>query len=72
MTRSKEEAIEILKQHQKELLEAPDLQVAFAELAKTESDCSSARSQGDLGTFFMRGCIAAKGTQELTLVLRDF
>lgn len=49
ITRSKEEALEILKGHQQALLQAPDLKEAFAKLASTESDCSSARDGGDLG-----------------------
>ncbi|CEQ38906.1 SPOSA6832_00390 [Sporobolomyces salmonicolor] len=51
ITRSKEEAVDILKGHQKTLREAPDLAEAFAKLASTESDCSSARDGGDLGWF---------------------
>ncbi|GAA5857199.1 hypothetical protein JCM8547_009366 [Rhodosporidiobolus lusitaniae] len=51
ITRSKEEAIEILKAHEKALKDAPDLKEAFAKLATTESDCSSARDGGDLGYF---------------------
>jgi peptidyl-prolyl cis-trans isomerase NIMA-interacting 1 len=48
ITRSKEEAIEILKGHQKEINGSPE---KFAELAKVHSDCSSARNGGDLGSF---------------------
>lgn len=48
ITRSKAEAIEILKGHQKTLAQSPDLASAFAALARTESDCSSARDGGDL------------------------
>ncbi|GAA5980079.1 hypothetical protein JCM10908_001526 [Rhodotorula pacifica] len=51
ITRSKEEAIEILKQHEKTLKDATNLREAFAKLASTESDCSSARDGGDLGYF---------------------
>ncbi|BGP12810.1 hypothetical protein JCM10213_008071 [Rhodosporidiobolus nylandii] len=51
ITRSKEEAIEILKGHEQTLKAAPDLKEAFAKLASTESDCSSARDGGDLGYF---------------------
>jgi NIMA-interacting peptidyl-prolyl cis-trans isomerase 1 len=50
ITRSKQDAIEILKQHQKLLKDAVDLRDTFAKLASTESDCSSARDGGDLGT----------------------
>lgn len=49
ITRSKDEATEILKAHEKELKQAPELANAFAKLASTESDCSSARDGGDLG-----------------------
>ncbi|GAA5894407.1 hypothetical protein JCM5296_005159 [Sporobolomyces johnsonii] len=51
ITRSKEEAVEILKGHEKALRDAPNLAEAFAKLASTESDCSSARDGGDLGWF---------------------
>jgi len=49
ITRSKEEAIEILKGHVDKIKAEQDLPKAFAELARTESDCSSARDGGDLG-----------------------
>jgi NIMA-interacting peptidyl-prolyl cis-trans isomerase 1 len=51
ITRSKDEALEILKGHEKTLREADDLNATFAKLASTESDCSSARDGGDLGLF---------------------
>ncbi|GAA5908248.1 peptidylprolyl isomerase ESS1 [Sporobolomyces salmoneus] len=51
ITRTKEEAIEILKGHMKTLKDQPELTKAFADLARTESDCSSARDGGDLGYF---------------------
>ncbi|GAA5997956.1 hypothetical protein JCM5350_007917 [Sporobolomyces pararoseus] len=51
ITRTKEEAIEILKAHAEKLKNEPELGKAFAELARTESDCSSARDGGDLGYF---------------------
>ncbi|GAA6036910.1 hypothetical protein JCM8097_006349 [Rhodosporidiobolus ruineniae] len=51
ITRSKEEAIEILRGHEKTLKDATDLKATFAQLASTESDCSSARDGGDLGYF---------------------
>jgi NIMA-interacting peptidyl-prolyl cis-trans isomerase 1 len=54
ITRSKDEAIEILKGHQAALKQAVDLEAAFATLASTESDCSSARDGGDLGAFCRR------------------
>lgn len=51
ITRTKEEAIEILKGHQKRIQNG---EVSLGELALTESDCSSHKRNGDLG-FFERG-----------------
>ncbi|VDP66858.1 unnamed protein product [Echinostoma caproni] len=51
ITRSKEEALEIIKRH-KQRIEAGEIE--FADLASTESDCGSAQNGGDLG-FFSRG-----------------
>ncbi|GAA6013235.1 hypothetical protein JCM11491_006323 [Sporobolomyces phaffii] len=51
ITRSKEEAVEILKRHIDTIKSQPDTTAAFADLARTESDCSSARDGGDLGYF---------------------
>jgi len=48
ITRSKQEAIEILKGYQIQINGSPD---KFRELAKEYSDCSSASKGGDLGTF---------------------
>ncbi|KAJ8038405.1 Peptidyl-prolyl cis-trans isomerase NIMA-interacting 1 [Holothuria leucospilota] len=48
ITRSKEEALEILKGHRKRIASG---EISLAELAATESDCSSARNGGDLGFF---------------------
>jgi len=48
ITRSKEEAIEILRGHQNEIAGSP---AKFAELAKQHSDCSSHSNDGDLGWF---------------------
>ncbi|KAI0785325.1 rotamase-domain-containing protein [Irpex lacteus] len=48
ITRSKEEAIDILKGYQAQIGGSPD---KFAELASKYSDCSSARNGGDLGAF---------------------
>ncbi|KAL2832857.1 hypothetical protein BDW59DRAFT_93340 [Aspergillus cavernicola] len=51
ITRSKEEAREILRGHQERILEG---EIRLGDLATSESDCSSARKKGDLG-FFGRG-----------------
>ncbi|KAL4968666.1 peptidylprolyl isomerase ESS1 [Aspergillus stella-maris] len=51
ITRSKEEAREILKAHQERILSG---EARLGDLAMSESDCSSARKKGDLG-FFGRG-----------------
>ncbi|THH02361.1 hypothetical protein EW026_g525 [Hermanssonia centrifuga] len=48
ITRSKEEAIEILRGYQAEINGSPE---KFAELAKVHSDDSSAKRGGDLGPF---------------------
>jgi len=51
ITRTKEEAIEILKGYQTEI---GDSEEKFAELASKHSDCSSHTNNGDLG-FFAKG-----------------
>jgi len=51
ITRSKEEAMEIIKGYQSIL---KNKEKSFEDLASTESDCSSAKKKGDLG-FFERG-----------------
>jgi len=51
ITRTKEEAMEIIKGYQTIL---KNKEKTFEELASTESDCSSAKKNGDLG-FFERG-----------------
>jgi len=48
ITRSKDEALEILMGHLQRIKSGD---IKFADLAKTESDCSSARNGGDLGFF---------------------
>ncbi|KAJ3083926.1 hypothetical protein HK102_000833 [Quaeritorhiza haematococci] len=48
ITRTKEEALEILRAHRERIVSG---QVTFEELASKESDCSSARAGGDLGFF---------------------
>ncbi|XP_002735945.1 peptidyl-prolyl cis-trans isomerase NIMA-interacting 1-like [Saccoglossus kowalevskii] len=48
ITRTKEEALEILKEHRRRIVSG---EISFAELASTESDCSSAKRGGDLGPF---------------------
>ncbi|ORX95851.1 dodo-like protein [Basidiobolus meristosporus CBS 931.73] len=51
ITRTKEEALEILEKYRSKILAG---EVSLGELARTESDCSSAKREGDLG-FFGRG-----------------
>lgn len=51
ITRSKEEALEILKAHEAKIRGGA---ATLGDLAPTESDCSSARKRGDLG-YFGRG-----------------
>ncbi|KAI9853012.1 MAG: protein kinase ssp1 [Thelocarpon superellum] len=51
ITRSKEEALEIIAAHEKRIRAG---EASLGDLAVTESDCSSARKRGDLG-FFGRG-----------------
>lgn len=51
ITRSKEEAYEIIRAHEQRIRSG---EVSLGQLALTESDCSSARKHGDLG-FFGRG-----------------
>ncbi|KAK6077903.1 peptidyl-prolyl cis-trans isomerase ssp-1 [Seiridium cupressi] len=48
ITRSKEEARDIIKNHEARIKRG---EVSLGELALTESDCSSARKRGDLGYF---------------------
>lgn len=49
ITRTKEEAIEILKGHETKIKEGNgESGTTLSDLAKTESDCSSARKGGDL------------------------
>ncbi|KAH9949347.1 rotamase-domain-containing protein [Amylocystis lapponica] len=48
ITRSKEEAIEMLQEYAREINGAPD---KFGQLAKVHSDCSSHSNMGDLGAF---------------------
>ncbi len=51
ITRSKEDAIDILKRHQEQINSGS---TSLGDLAVSESDCSSARKRGDLG-FFGKG-----------------
>jgi NIMA-interacting peptidyl-prolyl cis-trans isomerase 1 len=51
ITRSKEEAIEILRRYQDQINNAPERNQKFQELAKEHSDCSSHDAGGDLGWF---------------------
>ncbi|CAH0716086.1 unnamed protein product, partial [Brenthis ino] len=48
ITRSKEEAMELLKEYRRKIV---DKEATFGELAKEFSDCSSAKRDGDLGRF---------------------
>ena len=48
ITRSKEEAIDILKGYEEQIKSGDK---TLGELATSESDCSSARKRGDLGMF---------------------
>lgn len=45
ITRSKEEALDILKEHEKRIKSG---EIGLGDLATSESDCSSARKKGDL------------------------
>uniref|UniRef100_A0A1I7UGX3 Peptidyl-prolyl cis-trans isomerase n=1 Tax=Caenorhabditis tropicalis TaxID=1561998 RepID=A0A1I7UGX3_9PELO len=54
ITRSKEDAINILKNYETELRSSPNIERKFRELAKQFSDCSSAKRGGDLGVFKRR------------------
>jgi len=48
ITRSKEQALQILARHRESIVSG---QTSFEALASTESDCSSAKNGGDLGHF---------------------
>jgi NIMA-interacting peptidyl-prolyl cis-trans isomerase 1 len=48
ITRTKEEAIELLKGYEQQIKSG---KTTLGELAKSESDCSSSRKNGDLGFF---------------------
>ncbi|XP_055897594.1 putative peptidyl-prolyl cis-trans isomerase dodo [Biomphalaria glabrata] len=48
ITRSKEEALELLQKYRNKIVNE---EASFAELAEKYSDCSSARKGGDLGPF---------------------
>lgn len=51
ITRSKDDAMAVLKEHEKRIHSGD---IALGDLAVSESDCSSARKRGDLG-YFGRG-----------------
>lgn len=51
ITRTKEEALEIITKFRSDLLAAENLEEAFIALAKKESDCNSNKRGGDLGKF---------------------
>lgn len=59
ITRTKEEAMEIIKRHEETI---KSKEKTLGELATTESDCSSARKMGDLG-FFGKGDMQAEFEQ---------
>eukprot|EP00298_Acanthocystis_sp_HF-20_P019200 c22539_g1_i1.p1 GENE.c22539_g1_i1~~c22539_g1_i1.p1 ORF type:complete len:130 (-),score=44.65 c22539_g1_i1:19-381(-) len=49
--RTKNEAIEILKGIRANIVASDSIPKKFAEIARTTSDCSSAKNDGDLGAF---------------------
>jgi len=49
--RTKEQAIAILEGHRKQIIDSKTPSVTFGQLAKVNSDCSSAAQNGDLGPF---------------------
>ncbi|KAL4448037.1 hypothetical protein ABPG75_005256 [Micractinium tetrahymenae] len=51
VTRSQEEALQMVKAFREQIAASADVPAAFAQLASTESHCGSARSGGDLGWF---------------------
>jgi peptidyl-prolyl cis-trans isomerase NIMA-interacting 1 len=51
ITRSKDDAIRLLRGYQDEINSAPDKAAKFAQLASVHSDCSSHSAGGDLGEF---------------------
>jgi NIMA-interacting peptidyl-prolyl cis-trans isomerase 1 len=51
VTRSKEEALAMIEEFEKQLRSSGQLQADFAALASVESHCSSAKRGGDLGVF---------------------
>ncbi|KAL2017522.1 hypothetical protein VTK56DRAFT_2014 [Thermocarpiscus australiensis] len=65
ITRSKEEAFEIIKGYETRIKNG---EISLGQLALTESDCSSARKQGDLG-YFGRGDMQ-KEFEEAAFALR--
>ncbi|XP_052746579.1 putative peptidyl-prolyl cis-trans isomerase dodo [Bicyclus anynana] len=48
ITRTKEEAMDMIKEFRRQII---NKETTFAELARTYSDCSSAKRDGDLGQF---------------------
>lgn len=66
ITRSKEEAYEIIKSYEARIKSG---EITLGQLALTESDCSSARKQGDLG-FFGKGDMQ-KEFEDAAFALRE-
>ncbi len=69
ITRSKDEAREIIREHEEKIKKGD---ITLGELAKSESDCSSARKRGDLGYFgkgdmqkeVRGGCLCAEARRD--------
>lgn len=51
ITRSKSEAIEILRKYEDQIRQSNDLRAEFEDLATKHSDCASYRNKGDLDWF---------------------
>ena len=51
ITRSKQDAIEMILKFREEILRGNDIEQSFIEIVKKESDCNSYKRGGDLGSF---------------------